>query len=417
MRVHSETTGRTLRLTILGLGLATGACASVAPQTAQALPEIRTSERNRVPACVTPAKLMRFLASGNGAVKPQFGDIARYYKQHGETWRVRWDYAFYQMIIETNYLKFVNNSGKGDVNPRQNNFAGIGTTGGGVPGDSFPDVSTGVLGQIQHLVVYSGEHIDRPVAPRTRDKQQEILTKSRALGRAVTFRDLGGRWAADRRYGTSIEFIATRFRAAHCNGRDEEPAVAAAAEKQPPATRTAAADAGPGDGTRRGGSKAGQRNSRGDRGRRAEEARTAELGPRKTAPVEVADERDAAAKLPAGTEPASQVASDGKGPQEDRRVGLGAATLVAPPQVADRPRACQVLTASYGGRKNLLIRALKEGEIQLTALQVLDGQEERLAKSFLRTHASGGELLGEYPTREAALAKAFELCPEGRRNG
>ena len=55
----------------------------------------------------------------------------------------------------------------GDVNPKQNNFAGLGTTGGGVPGDSYPDVNTGVLAQIQHLVVYSGERIDDPVGART----------------------------------------------------------------------------------------------------------------------------------------------------------------------------------------------------------------------------------------------------------
>ncbi len=51
--------------------------------------------------------------------------------------------------------------------PKQNNFAGLGTTGGGVPGDSYPDVNTGVLAQIQHLVVYSGERIDEPVGART----------------------------------------------------------------------------------------------------------------------------------------------------------------------------------------------------------------------------------------------------------
>ena len=35
------------------------------------------------------------------------------------------------------------------------NFAGIGTTGGGVPGNSYPDVRTGVRAQIQHLKAYA----------------------------------------------------------------------------------------------------------------------------------------------------------------------------------------------------------------------------------------------------------------------
>ena len=118
-------------------GIASG---SGSDALAQTLPEIRTNARNRVPACVTPAGLMRFLGTGNSSVKPQFRDLAKYYKEHGEKLQIRWDYAFYQMILETNYLKFVNGRGQGDVNPKQNNFAGIGTTGGGVPGDGFPDV-------------------------------------------------------------------------------------------------------------------------------------------------------------------------------------------------------------------------------------------------------------------------------------
>ena len=149
----------------VGLGSGLG----VTGASAQMLPQIRMHEGNRVPSCVTPEKLNRFLASGNSNVKPQFRDIAKYYREHGERLKVRWDYAFYQMILETNYLKFVNGAGQGDVKPAQNNFAGIGTTGGGVPGDSFPDVSTGVLAQMQHLIAYSGERVDNPVGRRTRE--------------------------------------------------------------------------------------------------------------------------------------------------------------------------------------------------------------------------------------------------------
>ena len=141
----------------------------------------------------------------------EFPHLVELHKQHGEKLKIRWDYAFYQMILETNYLKFVNGAGKGDVNPKQNNFAGIGTTGGGVPGDSFPDVSTGVLAQMQHLVAYSGEHVANPAAKRTREKQDEIIAKSKALGRPVTFKDLTRRWAADGRYASSISFVAGRF--------------------------------------------------------------------------------------------------------------------------------------------------------------------------------------------------------------
>ena len=110
-------------------------CAPASAQTSA--PEIRMHENNRVPACVTPDRLMRYLMTRNPDLLPQFRDIARFYKQHGEALRVRWDYAFFQMLIETNYPHLQDRSGWGDVNPKQNNFAGIGTTGGGVPGDSF----------------------------------------------------------------------------------------------------------------------------------------------------------------------------------------------------------------------------------------------------------------------------------------
>ena len=143
---------------------ATATAQSPVAVQAAGLPSIRTSETSTVPACVTPARLMAFLAARNETLDPRYADIAKLYKQHGERYRVRWDYAFFQMVVETNALKFRRGDGNpGDVKPKQNNFAGLGTTGGGVPGDSYPDVSTGVLAQIQHLVAYSGEKVDRPV--------------------------------------------------------------------------------------------------------------------------------------------------------------------------------------------------------------------------------------------------------------
>ena len=221
------------------LGLAAG-MAAAAP------PKIRTDADNMVPRCVTPKRLMAFLKTRNSNLDPRFADIAASYKRHGEIWHVRWDYAFFQMAVETNFLTYrKGNGGWGDVNPKQNNFAGLGTTGGGVPGDSYPDVNTGVLAQIQHLVVYSGERIDEPVGARTKLKQDDILaTMASKKGRA-TFADLARRWAADRNYGASIEWVANSYRESFCHGPDPaeeaEPAPrrsvkrVAAVEKLPPA--------------------------------------------------------------------------------------------------------------------------------------------------------------------------------------
>ena len=136
------------------------------------LPEIRISASNSVPQCVTPDRLMRYLADRNPKLDPRYRDIAALYKQHGEALGIRWDYAFFQMVLETNSLMFT-----GDVRAKQNNFAGLGATGGGVPGESFADVSTGVLAQLQHLVAYSGQVVEAPVATRTRENQKDIIDK------------------------------------------------------------------------------------------------------------------------------------------------------------------------------------------------------------------------------------------------
>jgi hypothetical protein len=191
---------------------------ALAIDAAHAAPPIRTSESNKVPACVTPERLMAFISERNPNVDPRFGEIAHWYKYYGEGWRVRWDYAFFQMVIETNYLKFRREGGKrGDVWETQNNFAGIGATGGGVRGEFFPNIETGVHAQIQHLVAYSGERLAAPVAKRTRENQDDIAAQSKRLGRPVTFGDLARRWAADRAYGRSIDFIAGLYQTRYCD--------------------------------------------------------------------------------------------------------------------------------------------------------------------------------------------------------
>ena len=379
---------RRLASAALALGLAAGPCVLAAPP-AEALPEIRMTDRNRVPACVTPDRLQRFLAEGNGSLPAQYGGIANYYKQHGERLRIRWDYAFFQMIIETNFLKFATATRRGDVSPRQNNFAGIGTTGGGVPGDSFPDISTGVLAQMQHLVAYSGERVANPVATRTREKQDEIVQKSLALRRPPTFQDLAGRWAADRRYGRSIESIADRFRAAHCGGREPDP-VPAVAEGTVARASVARPD---------------------ERRRTPPDKRASQTEPGASAEAAAAGPQARRAEVPARAAENAKVAT-----LEPRAAAVAAQPQAqAPPQrPAKGASHCAVLTASYGGQRNVLIKAKADGETQYTALQVLDGQEQKLARSFIKTHAAGGETIGEFPTRDAALARAFELCPTAK---
>ncbi|MEQ1716774.1 MAG: hypothetical protein ABL907_12440, partial [Hyphomicrobium sp.] len=208
------------------------AASLLASTAALSAPAIRTNEKNSVPSCVSPDRLMAFLEERNGSLDPKYRDIARWYKHWGEAWNVRWDYAFFQMALETNYLKYKRGNGRrGDVHEKQNNFAGIGATGGGVAGERFADVKTGVHAQIQHLVAYSGERVEDPVAKRTDENQDSIIEKSRRLRRPVTFGDLARRWAADRQYAKSIDVVATMFREGYCHGPATAGATPASAQQ------------------------------------------------------------------------------------------------------------------------------------------------------------------------------------------
>jgi hypothetical protein len=379
---------------LIGLPVALAIVAGAAT-AAHATPEIRIHDRNRVPACVTPERLMQFLEQRNRALPDRFKRIAAYYKLHGEKLRVRWDYAFYQMLIETNFLTYRTGSGKwGDVKPSQNNFAGIGATGGGVPGDRYPNVSTGVLAQIQHLVAYSGEVVDNPVAPRTREVQQKVVELSRAVGHPMTYRDLAGRWAADKKYGNSIESIADRFRATYCRG-EAEPQIAA--NERPRAAepmRTARAEATSSPRT--------TRSLPRGRAMPAEETLVVHDDGDDSTP------RRDAAPVARATQPPP--------PAERTRDRARDPRLVQAPAPAARPRMCKVWTASYGGSRNVLIQTIVGEELHLTALQVLDGQEDELTATFIESHAVGGQRIGgAFPTREAALVQAFDICPQAAR--
>ena len=199
--------------------LAAAVAALLTSTAVHAAPGIRTAPGNSVPQCVSPERLMAFVAERNPKLDPRYREIARWYQYWGDAWHVRWDYAFYQMVLETNYLMYRRGNGeRGDVHEKQNNFAGIGATGGGVAGEKFPDIKTGVLAQIEHLVAYSGEKLAKPVAKRTQENQDDIISKSRRLGRAVTFGDLARRWATDRQYAKSIDTVSELFRKSQCNG-------------------------------------------------------------------------------------------------------------------------------------------------------------------------------------------------------
>jgi len=188
-------------------------------------PAIQLSSKNQVPSCVTPKRLMSYLKRRNPSLSKRFSSVAREYQRHGRDLGVRWDYAFFQMIVETNYLKYKRANGSwGDVKPRQNNFAGIGATGGGEPGEFFKTVSDGVRAHVQHIKMYSGERIKRPVAKRTKLVQDWLLPWARGFNRPVTYTDLTKKWSpTDRGYSNDIEHVAVRFRKIYCKNQPALP--------------------------------------------------------------------------------------------------------------------------------------------------------------------------------------------------
>lgn len=112
---------------------------------------------------------------------------------------VRPEVAFAQTMKETGFLQY-----GGDASIGQFNFAGLGTTGGGVPGNSYPDVRTGIRAQIQHLKAYATAD---PLTQECVDDRYEYVKKGAApyvewLGQQENPEGLG--WATGDNYGYDI---------------------------------------------------------------------------------------------------------------------------------------------------------------------------------------------------------------------
>ncbi len=197
------------------------------------LPEVKVSASNQVPECATPGRLTAYLQTRNPRLDPRFEGVATQYMRHGEELGLRWDIAFFQMILETGALRF-----GGDVKPSQNNFAGLGASGGGARGESFGDVSTGVKAHLQHLLMYAGDHIDDPVAERTRKVQEwGVLTAwQKSIEGPMTFTLVAKQWApTSRNYVRDVSTISDEFYNQFCNADDPRPEPRAGSPPGPPA--------------------------------------------------------------------------------------------------------------------------------------------------------------------------------------
>ena len=141
--------------------------------------------------------LDKALSWSNLHLSEKYHDIIEFYKEHGDYYGIRWDWAFAQSCHETGIFQF-----GGDVKPEQNNFAGIGATGNSNPGESFDSISEGVKAQIQHLACYAGVDIakEQLIAKRTK-KVKDLI-----LGKSLTWEGLAGNWAMDAQYFNKIQY-------------------------------------------------------------------------------------------------------------------------------------------------------------------------------------------------------------------
>lgn len=455
------------------LGLALAALFASSAFAAE-LPEVKLTTSNKVPSCATPGRLSAYLKERNPRLDPRFANIAALYKKHGEQLGIRWDIAFFQMILETGALRFT-----GDVRADQNNFAGLGASGGGARGERFADTSAGVKAHLQHLLMYAGEHIDDPVADRTRKVQEwGVLTDwQKSVSGPMTYTLVAKQWApTSRNYVRDVSTITDEFYSRHCSGADSNPAGTQEAKQTRPkakakATEVAAAAApetddaqagqqieaeatapasgaeiakrnieeerqqsgtlkGLGAGTMASVDGSGQKTpaepkQQPDSSASAEDSPPVTLlnGDQDSAPAEGAttsekkqppSKSDAKPKAKADTKAAAKTSpapDAGKGAAVQTASIAGAATQLKVP--AAKGGKCKVFTASYGGQRAVIIKANASGTVNYTVLDVTDANEKREVEAYIAAYAKGGETVGTFPTQTKALTKAFELCPEG----
>ena len=142
---------------------------------------------------------VRYLLSNNPnpdiTVSPP--QLVSYYYEEGAREGIRPDVAFAQALKETGFFRY-----GGDVIPQQNNFCGLGTTGGGVKGAFFATAQLGVRAHIQHLLAYSSTR--EPSEPVI-DPRYQLVRDSYGTRTLGTWEDLNGRWAVPGyTYGQSI---------------------------------------------------------------------------------------------------------------------------------------------------------------------------------------------------------------------
>jgi len=436
---------------IFGASITFALVALCAPAFAADLPEVKVTASNTVPECATPGRLTAYLKARNPRLNARFEELATLYMRHGEALGIRWDVAFFQMILETGALRFT-----GDVRPDQNNFAGLGASGGGAHGERFADISSGVKAHLQHLLMYAGEHIDDPVAERTRKVQEwGVLTKwQQSIRGPMTYTLVARQWApTSRNYVRDITAISDDFYSNYCNASDPNPGMVQEARRDSAGGKTQVAAAAPAaDAAGSSGAEIAKRNIEEERKQgaplrslganmlassvsssasaeplddappvtllnsnpgAAAPAAGATANPKAASATKAVAKADAKAdaKDAAKTAPGSDAKSAQKSADVQTAALGSAATQMKTPSA--KSSKCKVWTASYGGQRAVIIKATGNGTVNYTVLDVTEANEKREIDAYIAAYAKGGEKLASFPSQTKALSRAFELCPEG----
>lgn len=140
------------------------------------------------------------LSKSNKNIKYDYAHkLAVIYIEEAKQEGVNHDIAFAQMCLETGFLKF-----DGDVCKLQNNFCGLGVTGRGVKGLSFPNIRDGVRAHIQHLKAYGSKN-------KLNNKVVDNRFGYVKRGSALNISGLTGKWAMDVSYDKKIRSIMSRL--------------------------------------------------------------------------------------------------------------------------------------------------------------------------------------------------------------
>ncbi|WP_293659672.1 glucosaminidase domain-containing protein [Phascolarctobacterium sp.] len=150
-------------------------------------------------AAATKAQAVALLKQSNPDLKLSCSaeEIVDLYWQEAGREGVRQDLAFAQALVETGFFRF-----GGDVKPEQNNFCGLGTTGGGVKGAHFKTPELGARAHIQHLLAYTTQkHPSTKIIDPRYDLAHAIRLER---GLCDTWYKLNGTWAMSPNYSEKI---------------------------------------------------------------------------------------------------------------------------------------------------------------------------------------------------------------------